>query len=308
MKKIIFFSLIIFFSNLNTLIALDKKQLPNEEWSSKIESLDWNNFDNKEHRAPIKHGVNAEVLILKSEYYLDDLKDIDQYHWWTFGHSKDKGTVMLIKGEGYSIYIDYFNDGYIRLDDWKDLNPKDLLKQMKDIAKLNETYLKEKKLPYATSIRWIFKPTLNNENKSVNYSYGVKWSDGNETFESKNLILGKKGHIESVVVFNAKDSTDFKYESEFSKEFSNTVLFNDGFKHSDYKEGDKLAVAGIGGLVAGSLGVKALAKTGLLVKLAKFWWILLAPLAFLGKFLSGKDSTSGSSESNPTRPRRRRKK
>ena len=260
MKKIIFFSLIIFFSNLNTLLALDKKVLTDEEWSSKIESLDWKNLDNKEHRAPIKHGVNAEVLILESEYYLDNLENIEQYHWWTFGHQKDKATVMLIKGDGYSIYIDYYNDGYIKLDDWKDVSPKDLLKQMKEMAKSNEIYLKEKKLTYVTNIRWIFKPTLNNENKSVNYSYGVKWSNGNETFESKNLILGKKGHIQSVVVFNAKDLTDFKFESEFSKEFSNTVLFNDGFKHSDYKEGDKLAVAGIGGLVAGSLGVKGYFK------------------------------------------------
>ena len=309
MKKIIFFSLIIFFSNLNTLLALDKKKLPNEEWSSKIESLDWKNFDNKEHSAPIKYGANAKVLILENEYYLDDHKNIDQYHWWSFGHETDKTMVMLIKADGYQIFLDYINDGYIKLDDWKNVNTKDLLKQMKDRAKSNENYFKERKLDYATDVNWIFKPTLNEENKSVSYSYKVKWNDGTETMESKNLILGKKGHLESIFVVHVKDSSmDFKSNAEFSKDFANGVVFNDGFKHSDYKEGDKLAVAGIGGLVAGSLGVKALAKTGLLVKLAKFWWILLAPLAFLGKFLSGKDSTSGSSESNPTRPRRRRKK
>ena len=40
-------------------------------------------------------------------------------------------------------------------------------------------------------------------------------------------------------------------------------LFDEGFKYSDYKPGDKIATIGIGGLVAGSLGVKALAKTGI---------------------------------------------
>ena len=62
------------------------------------------------------------------------------------------------------------------------------------------------------------------------------------------------------------------------------LIFNEGFKHSDYKPGDKIAAAGIGRLLAGSLGVKTLAKTGILVKLLKFWWILLAPLAFWKNF------------------------
>ena len=97
-----------------------------------------------------------------------------------------------------------------------------------------------------------------------------------------------------------------EYESDFSKDFVNGVIFKEGFKHSDYKPGDKIAAAGIGGLVAGSLGIKALAKTGVLAKLLKFWWILLAPLAFLGKFLSGKESSPNNS--SPSVKRRRRKK
>ena len=82
-------------------------------------------------------------------------------------------------------------------------------------------------------------------------------------------------------------------------------LFFDGYKHADYKPGDRIAAVGVGGLVAGSLGVKALAKTGILAKLLKFWWILLAPLAFLGKFLSGKESSPNTS--SPSVKRRRRK-
>ena len=45
---------------------------------------------------------------------------------------------------------------------------------------------------------------------------------------------------------------------------------------------------------------KALAKTGILVKLAKFWWILLAPLAFFGKFLSGKESSASTNKKSST--------
>ena len=127
--------------------------------------------------------------------------------------------------------------------------------------------------------------------------------------ESKNLILGKKGYLESAFVINYQKDMDLKYHSDFSKDFVNGVMFEDGFRYTDYKPGDKIAAVGIGSLVAGSLGVKVLAKTGIFVKLAKFWWILLVPLAFLGKFLSGKDnSNNGSSASVVSSKKRRRKK
>ena len=212
---------------------------------------------------------------------------------------------MLIRGDGYTIYLDYVDGGYIKLDDWEKVNPTNFLKQMNETAKRNAEYLKKINLDYTTKIDWIFKPTLNKENNSVSYSYNVTWNSGIETMESKNLILGKKGHLESAFVINYREDLNFKEQSEFSKDFVNGVVFQEGFKHSDYKPGDKIAAAGIGGLVAGSLGVKALAKTGLLAKLLKFWWILLAPLAFLGKFLSGKESSQKTS--SPSVKRRRRK-
>lgn len=298
MKKII---IILFFSSLITnLLALEEKRLSDDEWSSKIESLSWKNIDEKNHSTLIKK-VNAKVSILENEIYLDNFNDINQYNWWTYGLPAEKDIVMLIRGSGYDVYLNYVDDGYVKLDDWKNVDPKDFLSQMRDIAKSNANYLKEKKLDYVNKIDWIFKPTLNNENKSVSYSYKVDWNSGAESMESKNIILGKKGYLESAFVVSYKKDMDLKLESDFSKDFVNGVVFEDGFKYSDYKPGDKLAAVGIGGLVAGSLGVKALAKSGILLKLAKFWWVLLAPLAFMGKFLSGKESSSSS------RGRRRRK-
>jgi uncharacterized membrane-anchored protein len=299
LKKII---IILFFSSLITnLLALEEKRLSDDEWSSKIESLSWKNIDEKNHSTLIKK-VNAKVSILENEIYLDNFNDINQYNWWTYGLPAEKDIVMLIRGSGYDVYLDYVDDGYVKLDDWKNVDPKDFLSQMRDIAKSNANYLKEKKLDYVNKIDWIFKPTLNNENKSVSYSYKVDWNSGAESMESKNIILGKKGYLESAFVVSYKKDMDLKLESDFSKDFVNGVVFEDGFKYSDYKPGDKLAAVGIGGLVAGSLGVKALAKSGILLKLAKFWWVLLAPLAFMGKFLSGKESSSSSSG------RRRRRK
>ena len=304
MKIISSLLLIVFFCT-NGFAVEQKKITDDEQWSKKVETLNWKNLEQKEHSKEIKKA-NASILILEEEIYLDNFKDIDQYNWWNTGLAAEKESVMLIRGVGYTIYLDYVDEGYIKLDDWEKVNSTNFLKQMNETAKSNAEYLKKINLDYTTKIDWIFKPTLNKENNSVSYSYKVTWNSGIETMESKNLILGKKGHLESAFVINYREDLNFKEESEFSKDFVNGVIFQDGFKHSDYKPGDKIAAAGIGGLVAGSLGVKALAKTGLLAKLLKFWWILLAPLAFLGKFLSGKESSPNTS--SPSVKRRRRKK
>lgn len=303
MKKIfliIFF--LFFFSHLQ---ALEKKLLNDDEWEKKASTLNWKNLDEKEHYAFIKKA-NAEVLILDNEIYLDNFKDINQFSWWTYGHGAEKTMVMHIRGTGYDVFLDYRDDGYVKLDDWKNVNSNNLLSELKEIAKSNAIYLKEKNLDYVNKIDWIFKPTLNKENKSVSYSYKVDWNSGQQSMESKNLILGKKGYLESAFVVAYKEDIDLEYESDFSKDFVNGVIFKEGFKHSDYKPGDKIAAAGIGGLVAGSLGIKALAKTGVLAKLLKFWWILLAPLAFIGKFLSGKESSSNTSSKSVKRGRRKK--
>ena len=304
MKIISSLLLIVFFCT-NGYAVEQKKITDDEQWSKKVETLNWKNLEQKEHSKEIKKA-NASILILEEEIYLDNFKDIDQYNWWNTGLAAEKDSVMLIRGDGYTIYLDYVDEGYIKLDDWEKVNPTNFLKQMNETAKSNAEYLKKINLDYTTKIDWIFKPTLNKENNSVSYSYKVTWSSGIETMESKNLILGKKGHLESAFVINYREDLNFKEESEFSKDFVNGVIFQDGFKHSDYKPGDKIAAAGIGGFVAGSLGVKALAKTGLFAKLLKFWWILLAPLAFLGKFLSGKKSSPNTS--SPSVKKRRRKK
>ena len=303
MKKI--FSLIFFLLIFTHIQALEKKLLKDDEWEKKIGTLNWKNLDEKEHNAFIKKA-NAKVLILDNEIYLDNYKDINQFSWWAYGHGTEKTTVMHIRGTGYDVFLDYRDDGYVKLDDWKNVNSNNLLSELREIAKANAIYLKEKNLDYVNKIDWIYKPTLNQENKSVSYSYKVDWNSGQQSMESKNLILGKKGYLESAFVVAYKKDIDLKYESDFSKDFVNGVIFNEGFKHSDYKPGDKIAAAGIGGLVAGSLGVKVLAKTGLLAKLLKFWWILLAPLAFFGKFLSGKESSSNNSSASVRRRKRKK--
>jgi len=66
--------------------------------------------------------------------------------------------------------------------------------------------------------------------------------------------------------------------------------YNSGVQYSDFKSGDKVAAYGVGALVAGSLGIKGLAKTGALAVIAAFakklWFIILLPFVFLFRLVS----------------------
>jgi len=145
----------------------------------------------------------------------------------------------------------------------------------------------------------------------VNYSYEMFWN-GKEgpykTMQTMSFVLGRKGFIELSFVRKIDDNTDLKEFANFAKNFTKGVEFADGSKHTDYKSGDKLAALGIGGLVAGTLGVKVLAKAGILAKflplLAKYWWIIIAPIVAIFGFVGKKDSSKVSRVDEENKPRK----
>ena len=306
MNKLAFLILGLFLLNFSSVFGADERMLTGDEYSKKITSLDWV-FNEQEDNQRVKiKNTNASVVLVKDEAMIQGKKDVNQYTWWSFGQPAEKDDIAIIRGfgsKGYSFYLAYNNEGYISLDDWKKVDPDNLMNQLRETAKNNVEYYKSQNLDYAKNIDWIFKPTLNEELKTVSYSYKVIWSDNNVTMEAKNLTLGKKGYISSIFVTNFSENLNLENEASYAKDFANTIIFDEGYRHSDYKSGDKVAAMGIGGLVAGSLGVKALAKAGVFAKFLKFGWILLAPLLlFVGKF-----SGSGKAEKQNSRKKKKNK-
>jgi len=292
-KRINFFILIFFFALNSHLFALDKKKIEDSDklWS-KLEELNWKNLDNPKDFFHKINKANAELHIIEDEIFLEDYNDINQFSYWVWGIPAEEDVVLFIRGIGYNIFVNYVDGGYVKIDDWKKVKSEDLLNQMKEIARHNKEMLKEQGLSYVNDIKWIYKPTFDSKNKIVYYSYEVFWSDGEKSMENKSIVLGRKGHLENFYVVTLDGDTNLINTAAYSKEFGESVLFNEGSRHSDYKSGDRIAAVGLGGLVAGSLGVKALAKAGAFAKflplLAKFWWIIIAPFLLLFSFAGKK--------------------
>ena len=309
--KIILLALLLSTSFQTNIVAVEEKKIENEdERLKKLATLNWYNWENpKEHKVKIDRA-NAELYILENEYYLKGPKDTNQYSWWKWGKA-DTSDLMLF-GNGFSMYIEFEDAGYVKLDDWKDVDTEQWINQMRATAKKNAVIFKEQNLQYVKDINWIYKPTFDDENNSASYSYEVIWDDDVKTMESKSIVLGKSGYLTFIYVVAIEPDTDLVNHAKISKEFANTTTFYEGSKYSDYKSGDKIAAVGIGGLVAGTLGVKALAKAGILAKflpfLAKFWWKILAPIVAIFGFARKGSSSDVATTDDEGKPRRRKRK
>ena len=186
------------------------------------------------------------------------------------------------------LFIQFIDSGYVKMDDWKNVDTKAMIKEMNDDAKTWVEHSKEKNIAYATNLSWVMKPQLDNQKNIVYYAYKVEWSNDVVTLESKSLVLGRSGYAEITFVTPYKENISLKTVSKSNKDKASTFKFESEKVYSEYKTGDKIAAVGIGALLATTLGVKALSP-GLLATLgkllAKFWFILLLPFIFIGKLI-----------------------
>tara|TARA_B100000902_G_scaffold109078_1_gene110722 strand:- start:9965 stop:10927 length:963 start_codon:yes stop_codon:yes gene_type:complete len=270
------------------------EELNQKEREKKIDTLTWYNWDNPKNHKTLLKKANAEIYILESEYYLKGTKDINQYSWWIFGEEDIKSNLIIFSGD-QTIYVRYMDEGYVTIDDWKSIKPENLITEMRQTQEAWKDQLKEEGRNYVEEINWIYKPTFDQEKNAVYVSYEGSWNGKEGKYKSmqtNSIVLGRKGYLYISFVSKITNETtkeELQQIANFAKEFTDGIEFLEGSKHADYKSGDKVAAIGVGGLVAGTLGVKALAKVGFLAKitpfLIKFWWIILAPIiAIAGMF------------------------
>jgi len=276
------------------------EELSKEEKEKKLNTLTWYNWDNPKNHKTLLKRPNAEIYILENEYYLKGTKDINQYSWWSFGQEDIKSDLIVFSSD-QTIYVRYVDDGYVTIDDWKSINPESLISEMRKIQNAWRDQLKKEGKNYIEELNWIFKPTFDQEKNTIHVSYEGLWNGKNgkyKTMQTNSIVLGRKGHLKLAFVTSISNETtklELEQIANLAKDFTDGIDFLEGSKHADYKSGDKVAALGIGGLVAGTLGVKALAKVGFLAKitpfLIKFWWIILAPIvAIAGMFNRQKKS------------------
>jgi len=254
--------------------AIDLTLYEGEAYWDKVDALDW-----KEGPLTINHTNQGKVNLKKGELALinDDAK---QMMYWINGV---QFTSTLYITTDYSSYTDYryVNEGYVKLDDWEDVNADKFIKQLRDDSKEGNKIRAENNMPTVERMEWITEPTLDRLKNSVYYALDVYFSDGGSSVNASLLLLGRYGYTE----------VSYTGEPNYFRENKETILthivenysFVEEKKYSNFTTGDKVAAAGIGGLLAASLGIKAFKAGGiaaLLLILKKAWFIIFIPFVF----------------------------
>jgi len=282
-------SLLVFFFlfiNANS-FALDKNKIDDlDKWAEKSGTLDWKNLHEESKYITKIEDINASIKIEKEDFYLNNIDDINQYSYWSWG-TPDDSSMLLRSFKGYHLFISANKDGYVKIDDWKNVDTDAWIKKLNEDAKKIAIERKRKNIDYVLNLKWIKKPELDRKKNMVFYAYEVSWNDGSNSLESISLVLGKEGY--ATLTFTTSDmETPFSQLTKTYKSKAETFKFNEGSTYSEYKTGDKVAAAGIGALLATTLGIKAI-KPGLLVTLGlllkKFWFIILLPFIFIGRLI-----------------------
>jgi len=206
--------------------------------------------------------------------------------FWLNGTSFAYVDMYALSNTDSSQYLFFYTDsGYVKTDDWTDVDPDKFIKDIKENYKASNTTREQNGQPTITNVTWKKKPYLDGVYNSVYFALNVTWSNNTSTVEGKAIILGRDGYTTASYV-----GGDRGYDENMLLNLSKMHKFNATKEYKDWKAGDKVAAAGIGALLATTLGVKYL-KPGLLavaaVFLKKFWFIIFLPFIWLFKLFSG---------------------
>ena len=262
-------------------LALDTKiPVTNEEWDKAYDSLNW-----KEGPSLVDFNKADSKIDIPSNFSILEGAEAHQLLYWLNGTSFDYINIYATDYDGAQ-YMFYFTDsGYVKTDDWTDVDPNKFIKEIQDNYKVSNETRKKNNQAIVLNVSWKKKPYLDGVYNSVYYALNVQWSDNTSTTEGTAIILGREGYTTAKYVAGNNG-----YQEQMLLNLSKIHKFNNTKEYKDWKSGDKVAAAGIGALLATTLGVKAL-KPGLiaagLLLLKKFWFIIFLPFILLGKLFSG---------------------
>ena len=262
-------------------VALDTKiPVSEEEWNKAYTSLNW-----KEGPSLVNFNEANSKINISSDFSILEGKDAQQLLYWLNGVTFDYVSVYAIDDYSSQYTFYYTDSGYVKTDDWTDVDPNKFINDIKKNYKASNETRKKNGQPTVLNVSWKKKPYLDGVYNSVYYALNIQWSDNTSTTEGTAIILGREGYTTASYVAGNNG-----YQEQLLLNLSKIHKFNATKEYKDWKSGDKIAAAGIGALLASTLGIKAM-KPGIiaaaLLLLKKFWFIIFLPFIWLGKFFTG---------------------
>ena len=242
------------------------------------EALQWNEVA-QDYALPASHGR----IHLPEGFSMLLGADAERFVYLNNG-IEFPGTEAVLYDDNSKALIDfaYREEGYVKDDDWSDIDPVDFLAQMKEGQHASNPERVANGQDAFEVIGWIAEPTYDPVTHVAHYVVEM----GNEQGHWANAVavkLGRAGHHE-VTWVGGLDT--FKASGLRTLNLAlDSHAYDEGHRYADYKEGDNVAAYGLAGLVAAVAGVKLskgliAAAIGFLALAGKKLFILVVPAFF----------------------------
>jgi uncharacterized membrane-anchored protein len=206
-------------------------------------------------------------------------QDARTYEEITQGHPDNDTEAVLLDKDDNEVVFEYFPSGFITIDDWQDLDPKGLIREISDNTEAANAKRREKGVPELHVIGWVQEPSFDRTTKTVFWAINAKSSDGTSVVNSVALRLGRSGYEKVIWI---TDLANFKPSGGVLDTMLRAHSFDPGQRYDDHVEGDKLAgygIAALVGAVAGAKLVKIGAFAAILLFAKKLWFLAFAAVA-----------------------------
>lgn len=265
--------------------------MPEEEIIENLSAMTWLTGE-----VTVEGGM-ATINLPEGWTYLDtmDARFMVENIW---GNPEDKSTLGLVSPPGeesWAVIVSFDEDGYVSDKDAGDIDFDDLMDGMKsDEDEINRART-DAGYETISILGWAEKPHYDSVDKKLYWAKRLEFGQTPGVVLNYDVrILGRRG---TLVMQAVATDDELSQVAEGCKLLLQNTAFTKGNRYEEFDSSiDKLAVYGIGGLIAG----KALLKIGIFAKFGKLIMVgLVVVFGAVKKFFFGKQEAQ-------ERPRRRR--
>ncbi|MBT2116483.1 DUF2167 domain-containing protein [Dyella sp. LX-66] len=196
---------------------------------------------------------------------------------------------VLLDDKAWAVVVTFVDEGYVSDEDAAKLDYNQMLKDMQEASKDENTERLKQGYPAIELVGWAEQPHYDAASHKLYWARNLKFkkADGSSDGASLNYairVLGRRGYLS----LNAVAPIDqlAQVRADMPKVLEMTE-FNDGERYTDYNsKTDKVAAYGIGALVAGGIAAKAglFAKLGVI--LLGFKKLIMVGVVAIGGFFA----------------------
>jgi uncharacterized membrane-anchored protein len=244
-----------------------------EELQNAYDRLNWR-YESGSYKLSRSHAV----IRLRSGQALLLGEDAERLSWLNSG-TEFPDTEAVLSYDSVSakseVYFEWRDEGYISDADWADVDADQLLDDYRRGTEAANDDRIDNGLEPMHVVGWLEPPHYDKATNTVTYAIELKDKEGSWA-NAFALRLGRAGYTEFTWVGSVGLFESAGGRPELLTDALAAHSFEEGYRYSEFKEGDKIAAYGIAGLVAAAIGAKF--GKGLFGGMMKF--VIPALLAF----------------------------